>query len=394
MSPRHHAPSYRKHKSSGQAIVTLTDAVSGRRKDVLLGPYDTQMSRVEYAWVLAAWEARGRRLDESAPDDLTVAELVVRFLKHAADYYGRPSKEYDHFVRTAAPLADTYPHNPAKDLGPADLKVVRQRMIDHYGWSRPVVNRRVGRVRFIRKWAAEDGLVPASAWHGLLVVRGLLAGKTSARETKAREPVPEAVVAAILPHLPRHVAGLVRFMLLTGARPAEACRLRLIDVDTSRDVWVYTPKQHKNAWRGHARQIGIGVEGRKVLAEFTAGLGPGDFVFSPARQRVELFAAKRAARRSKVQPSEASRKKGRPKKVPGVRFRIDSFAQAIARTCKKHGLPHWTPYQLRHAAGAKARRLGGLDAAQALLGHKTLSMTEHYAKLNVEDVVKVAARLG
>jgi hypothetical protein len=41
-----------------------------------------------------------------------------------------------------------------------------------------------------------------------------------------------------------------------------------------------------------------------------------------------------------------------------------------------------------------ARRLGGLDAAQALLGHRTLSMTEHYAKLNVEDVVKVAAQLG
>jgi integrase len=38
--------------------------------------------------------------------------------------------------------------------------------------------------------------------------------------------------------------------------------------------------------------------------------------------------------------------------------------------------------------------LGGLDAAQALLGHKTLSMTEHYAKLNVEDVVRVAAQLG
>jgi len=29
-----------------------------------------------------------------------------------------------------------------------------------------------------------------------------------------------------------------------------------------------------------------------------------------------------------------------------------------------------------------------------LLGHKTVSMTEHYSKLNVEDVVKVAARLG
>jgi integrase len=393
MARRSRTPSYRLHKQSGQAVVTLTDAVTGRRKDVLLGHLDSE-SRVEYARVLAEWEARGRRLDKAAPTDLTVVELLVRFLAHAANYYGRGSKEYDHFAMTAIPLTDTYPHKPATDFGPADLKAVRQRMIDHHNWSRLVVNRRVGRIRFIWKWAAEDGLVPASAWHGLLVVRGLLAGKTTARETHAREPVAETIVAATLPHLPRHVAGLVRFMLLTGARPAEASRLRMADIDTSREVWVYSPGQHKNAWRGHARHIGIGAEARKLLAEFTAGIGPEDYVFSPARQRAEIFAAKRAARKTKVSPSQTDRRKGRPKKVPGSRFRIDSFGQAIARTCKDHGITHWTPYQLRHAAGARARRTLGLDAAQALLGHKTLSMTEHYSKLNVEDVVRVAAQFG
>jgi hypothetical protein len=55
---------------------------------------------------MAEWEARGRRLDEPASSDLTVAELLVRFLAHAADYYGRGSKEYDHFEKTAVPLAD------------------------------------------------------------------------------------------------------------------------------------------------------------------------------------------------------------------------------------------------------------------------------------------------
>ena len=51
-------------------------------------------------------------------------------------------------------------------------------------------------------------------------------------------------------------------------------------------------------------------------------------------------------------------------------------------------------YQLRHAAGARARRVGGLDAAQALLGHRTVGMTEHCSKLTVEDVVKVATLVG
>ncbi len=44
--------------------------------------------------------------------------------------------------------------------------------------------------------------------------------------------------------------------------------------------------------------------------------------------------------------------------------------------------------------GARARRVGGLDAAQALLGHRTVGMTEHYSKLTVEDVVKVAGLVG
>src|SRR5688500_4157934 len=107
MARRSHTPTYRHHRQSGQALVTLTDAVSGRRKDVLLGAFSSQPSRVEYARVLAEWDARGRRLDEPAPTDLSVAELLVRFLAHAADYYGRGSKEYDHFSKTTVPLTDT-----------------------------------------------------------------------------------------------------------------------------------------------------------------------------------------------------------------------------------------------------------------------------------------------
>jgi hypothetical protein len=42
----------------------------------------------------------------------------------------------------------------------------------------------------------------------------------------------------------------------------------------------------------------------------------------------------------------------------------------------------------------QTRRALGLDAAQALLGHKNLNMTEQYAKLNVEDVVEVRPGSG
>src|SRR5262245_31716457 len=229
MARRNQIPAYRLHKASGQAIVTLTDAVLGTRKDRLLGRHGTPASRAEYGRVIGEWEARGRRLDDPGPAALTVAELLDRFLHHAEAYYGKGSKEYDHFVKTTIPLTDTYPHKPARDFGPAELKVARQRMIDHHDWSRRVVNRRVNRVRHIWKWGVEEGLVPATTWHGLLVVRGLQAGRTNARETEDRTPVTDEVVAATEPLLPRHVRGLVRFQLLTGCRPDEACRLRMYD---------------------------------------------------------------------------------------------------------------------------------------------------------------------
>lgn len=56
-------PAYRLHKRSGQAVVTLTDAIGGKRRDVYLGEYGSAPSRKAYAEVLARWEDDGRIMD-------------------------------------------------------------------------------------------------------------------------------------------------------------------------------------------------------------------------------------------------------------------------------------------------------------------------------------------
>jgi hypothetical protein len=48
MSRTASVPSYRRHKQSGQAVVTLPDGLGGRR-DILLGQYGSKESRLEYA---------------------------------------------------------------------------------------------------------------------------------------------------------------------------------------------------------------------------------------------------------------------------------------------------------------------------------------------------------
>jgi hypothetical protein len=66
-------PSYRRHKQSGQAIVTL------RGRDHLLGPYGTKASRAEYDRLIAEWVANGRQSRPTAGGDLTVTTLIGRF---------------------------------------------------------------------------------------------------------------------------------------------------------------------------------------------------------------------------------------------------------------------------------------------------------------------------
>ena len=68
-------PSYRHHKPSNQAVVTL----DGR--DIYLGRYGSPDSRAEFDRLLAEWLANGRRLPAPASgSDLTVNELVLPYL--------------------------------------------------------------------------------------------------------------------------------------------------------------------------------------------------------------------------------------------------------------------------------------------------------------------------
>ena len=66
-SPR--VPSHRRHKPSGQAVITL----SGR--DIYLGKWNTKASRAEYDRLIGEWLANGRCLP-AADGGATVAELA------------------------------------------------------------------------------------------------------------------------------------------------------------------------------------------------------------------------------------------------------------------------------------------------------------------------------
>jgi site-specific recombinase XerC len=54
----------------------------------------------------------------------------------------------------------------------------------------------------------------------------------------------------------------------------------------------------------------------------------------------------------------------------------------------------WHPHQLRHNAGTKLRKEYGLEAAQVILGHRTLTVTQVYAERNVEAAQRIMLQVG
>ena len=65
----------------------------------------------------------------------------------------------------------------------------------------------------------------------------------------------------------------------------------------------------------------------------------------------------------------------------------------MAAACKRAGVPHWSPNQLRHSAATKIYDRFGLDQAQAVLGHDDPKTTLMYVARDLKKAAEVAAKI-
>jgi integrase len=407
--PRSAVPSYRHHKQSGQAVVTLRGP-DGWRRDVLLGRYGSPESKQEYARVIAEWQANGARASGPAPVGLTVAELMAAFWDHAVEHYRKPdgteTSELSNYKLDLRPLKAMYAHTPAADFKPLSLRAVRDHMVG-LGWARKSINKHVHRIRRVFDWGASFELVPRSVYLELCSLPALAAGRSAARETEPVRPVADEHIDPILQFLRPQTRAIVQLLRATGMRPGEAVGMRPIDLDRSGPVWLYRPRQHKTAWRELDRGACIGPGGQAILAPFLFGRLPDTFVFSPREAVRSLWDEQRARRRSKVYPSQVRDQAARLEAF-GECYTVGQLDLAISRAIEKENarrekwagegnydpVPHWSANQLRHAHGTEVRKLYGLEAAQVALGHECADVTQVYAERNHELARRVAAEIG
>jgi len=399
-------PKYRKHRASGQAVVTLSG------KDFYLGPHGTKASHREFDRLVAEWLQNGRTIAQ-AEVSLTVVEVLAAYKRFAKTYYrknGKETREVGLISEAGKFVHDLYGRTPAAEFGPLALQVVQTKMIEA-GFCRKTINDHSARIKRAFKWAVAQQLIPPTTLQALEAVPGLRKNRSAARESEPVLPVSDATVDATLPHLSPAVADMVRFQRLTGCRPGEVCNLRPGDVDTSGDVWAYRPGSHKTEHHQRDRVIFIGPKAQDVLRPYL--LRPADsFCFSPQESEHKRHRERHAERKTPLSCGNrpGTNKKRNPRRSAGQCYTNDSYRRAIHRACDLAFPPEielegdalkqwqaaqrWSPNQLRHSAATEIRKRFGLEAAQVTLGHANANITQVYAERDMEKAAEVMRVVG
>ncbi len=384
-------PSYRLHRSSGSAVVTI----AGR--DHYLGKHNTAASWAAYDRLIAEWLRNGRALHAQEP--VSINELLLAYHKHAQKLYGhrRAVEERMSHIRCAMrPLKALYGGTDAADFGPRSLLTIREHFIAA-GLGRTTVNQRVQIIRRIFKWGVREELIPPSVHHGLSAVDGLRAGESHAPEPKRVLPVPNEHVEAVLPHVLHPVAAMIRLQCVTGMRPGEITAMRGADIDMTGRLWTYRPREHKTEYHGHDREIVLGKNAQKIIREFLrADLE--EFLFRPDEAERARDAERGRRRATQLWPSHVRantrKRKAQPKRVPRDHYSVRSYSRAIRRACDAKEIPRWSPHQLRHTYATRIRKEYGIEAARVMLGHQHVGVTEVYAERDLAVASSIAAKIG
>lgn len=351
-------PKYRKHKATGQAIVTIDG------KDFYLGPYGSKASRTEYDRLIGEWLANGRMLPVRNRS-LTIVELVAKYWRFAKGYYvknGKPTDELPGLKIALQVLREAYGKTAVEEFGPLSLVALQNRFIER-GNCRKYVNQNIGRIKRCFRWGVAQELVPVEVHQRLMTVNGLRKGKTAAPERKPVLPVSDEVLEKTVAAVSNPVVvDLIRLQSLTCCRPGEVVGIRPCDIDRESidGIWLYRPESHKMEHKDRHRVIVIGPQAQAILAKYLLR-DENRFCFL--------------------------RKCGKP-------YEASHYAQAIKRACLKADVERWAPNQIRHAKATEIRKLHGLEGAQVVAGHAQANVTQIYAERDLSKAVQIMREVG
>jgi len=356
-------------KDKGYALVYC----NGER--LPMGKWGTREADKNYRRFLTEWAACSQSSVARVGKRIHVDEVIGAYLDWAE--HRLDPADYRHACTVSQFVLNLYSGTPVDEFGPRALTAVQQVLAESGRFSRNHVLRLVSRVRTMFNWGVAQELVSVHVADALKYVLPLKKGETVAHETTPREDVSDEVVDATLPYLSPTAAAMVQIQRRAVMRPNEVCRMCVGDIDQSRGdgIWLYKPLLHKRAWKDEDRIIPLGTPEQKLLVPYLEG--------KTAEQPV--FCA------SSGKPYTADTYRGAVSRA---------IMQANRSLPQDQQIPHWTPYQLRHAGVTElvAENDGDLGVARAVAGQKSINVTQRYnhadLKIAIEQAKKRSEKKG
>lgn len=430
--PRFQPPQMRRHAGRRQARTRING------KTIWLGPWEGQYpspeAQTKFNHVLEEWHrqrngkyvanlptptsatASVAKCDpatdspvigaQPAGHRISVAELLAAYVEYAQSYYrkrdGRQTSSI-FMVRRACRVLEPYMNTPADAFGPLRLASLLEQMIAEARLCRKTINATAKCIRRIFRWGVSRELVPGAVDHALRSVAMIPKGRFHAKDYPKVKEIPDKIIEQTLPYLPPLIQDMVQVQRLTGARPGEVCNLMAGDLDTSGDIWIARPEDHKTAHLDNGdeedreREIFFCPRAQAILKKYLPRPSSAA-IFCPREAEIARRRERRQLRKTKLYPSHVQymkkKRKTKPKRSAGDFYAEHSYRRAIHRACERAGIPKWNPNRMRHTAGTEMKKKHGWDTARIILGQASLSETPVYVERDRAKAIQAMRELG
>ncbi len=394
-------------KARGLAVVRLSG------KDYYCGKWGSPEAEAKYHRVISEWLADGK--EHANRPTQTIAELIATYYKHVSKYYvkdGRKTSEVSCQRMAMRFLANIYSDLPVSEFGLRQMRTVRQALIDA-GRARKSINKLMIRIRGMFAWAADEMLIDPQIALNLKVFKNLRRGQ-GGRETDKVRPIAWETVRKIEPYVQPVIWAMVQLQWHTGMRTGELTIIRTCDIEMGGSIWLYRPESHKTEHHDHDRVVAIGPKGQAILEPWLR-TNMKEYLFSPAEAELARNAARRENRQTPQwashDPELRRRRRGQKRRTYAETYNKDTYRRAVQRAYIEameaeflennpgeefdaKSIKLWTPHQIRHSFGTRARKQFEPDFVRGALGHSTVNVTLDYAEQDIQKAADVAKKIG
>ena len=271
---------------------------------------------------------------------------------------------------------------PIRDFNARDLLQIRERLMNNgtrrgrkittgYG------NKILHQIRNVFGYGILMGWIPSTLAAELKEVRMIPNDRRAAQSQTQRIPTNDEIThfCSLLDEMDP-VRGALEFMHQTSCRVAQALRMRWCDIRPAKNPgWFsYIPSVADGCSFAKGKEVWIHPELWNQMQRFRTRdgkLAPEDF---------PVFDA-------------STRQGGRVSVQPGTPYKCDSLYNACKRHAERHGIDMLVPRTIRKRVARNKADAGGIDAAQAMLGHRDSRMTDRYLQHVRGEVPEILTKI-